>query len=107
MPAGAEPPVSIDLAASDRQQFLRVRLGATPAGPRCQPAFDQIAKPLLGLLLLVAPDQVADVFAGVAVTACCDTVVDLRAHGLGQGKTHGLATHGWTLRSLITVVNRL
>ena len=54
-PAGAEPPASIDLAASDRQQFLLVRLGATPAGPGCQPFFDEVAKPLLGLLFLVAP----------------------------------------------------
>jgi len=84
VPAGAEPPASIDLAAGDRQQFFLVSLGATPTGAGCQPFFDKISKPLLGLFLLVTPDQITDVLAGVAVVSGCDPVVNFPSPSSGR-----------------------
>lgn len=84
-PAAGEPPAPSDVAASDRQRFLRARLGARPTRPGSQPCLDEIAKPLIGLLLLVAPHHFADVLAGVAVVAVVagrDSVVDALAHRL-------------------------
>ena len=106
-PTGAIPPASTDLAASDRQQFLLVRLRATTAGPGCHPLLDEVAKPLPGLLFLIAPNQVAGGLSGVAVTACCDPVIDVPTRRLGQCETHGLATHDEILDGLTLVVNPL
>jgi hypothetical protein len=90
---------------SDRQQFPVVRPGAGSAGARCQPFLDEIAKPLPGLFFLVAPNQVTDLFAGVAVVSRGDSGVDVLAHRFGQGKAHGLSAHGSILDRLTTVAN--
>ena len=45
--------------------------------------------------------------SGVAVTACCDPVIDVPTRRLGQCETHGLATHDEILDGLTLVVNPL
>jgi NAD(P)-dependent dehydrogenase (short-subunit alcohol dehydrogenase family) len=62
------------------------------------------ANNLSNIIRLVAPDEVANVLAGVAVVAGGDPVVDVLAHRLGQGKAHGLAAHPGILVGLTTVV---
>jgi hypothetical protein len=56
--------------ARDGQQFLLVRFGATPPQSGCKTHFDEIAKPLSGLLRLIPAHEVPDVLAGIAVIAC-------------------------------------
>ena len=54
----------------------------------------QVAQPLLGLLLLVTPNQFTHVLAGVAVLAGAHALVDIAAHGFGQSKAHRVGAHG-------------
>jgi len=44
--------------------------------------------------VLVAPDQLTQVFAGVAVLAGAHALVDVAADGFREGKAHGVRAHG-------------
>jgi hypothetical protein len=66
--------------------------------------------PLLGLPLLVGPDQFADIFADAAITASRDPLLNEMLHRLRQGDIHGI--HNGTslsayLTSLAIIVNPL
>jgi len=46
------------------------------------------------LFVLVTTDQFPKVFAGVAVLARLDALVNVGAQGIGQGEAHGVLAHG-------------
>lgn len=78
--------MSIALAASNGRLLLVIDLAVLPARRGREPLDDEIAKPLAGLLLLIAAHQVAGVLAGVAEVVAGNPTVDGLAQRLGRGK---------------------
>ena len=86
----ASPPAAKCACLQVRRDLGRKR----PPAAGLHAFFDQLTQTFLRLLFLIVANQVAQVFAGVAVLARAHTLVDVRPQRIRQGKTHGGGAHG-------------